>query len=74
LLTQEGLSKNILPLLAILHKDPIANVRMNAAKGLGNVLNALKDKTIEVRKFWLEPHHLFVHPIRKKSSKKCSIF
>lgn len=48
LLGQDALGKTAIPVLQSLYKDPVPNVRMNAAKALKTVNPYLKEKTAEV--------------------------
>jgi hypothetical protein len=48
LLSQDALGKTVIPILQNLYKDPVPNVRMNAAKALKTVNPYLKEKSPEV--------------------------
>ncbi len=48
ILTPETLSKSIAPVLILLSKDVVPNIRMNAAKALKLVIPILKDKSADV--------------------------
>jgi len=50
ILTPETLSKSIAPVLILLSKDSVPNIRMNAAKALKTVIPILKDKSADMCK------------------------
>lgn len=47
LLSQDALGKTVMPVLVTLHKDPVPNVRMNAARALKMIIPYLKEKSAE---------------------------
>ena len=51
ILAPETLSKSIAPVLILLSKDVVPNIRMNAAKALKLVIPLLKDKSADVMSF-----------------------
>jgi len=55
LLSQEALGKTVIPILQVLYKDPVPNVRMNTAKAIKVVNPYLKEKSTEKEnvKKWL---------------------
>eukprot|EP00331_Platyophrya_macrostoma_P022532 CAMPEP_0176453318 /NCGR_PEP_ID=MMETSP0127-20121128/29152_1 /TAXON_ID=938130 /ORGANISM="Platyophrya macrostoma, Strain WH" /LENGTH=578 /DNA_ID=CAMNT_0017842125 /DNA_START=154 /DNA_END=1890 /DNA_ORIENTATION=+ len=55
LLGQDALGKTVVPVLQVLYKDPVPNVRINAAKALKTVNPYLKEKSTEKEnvKKWL---------------------
>jgi len=65
ILTPETLSKSIAPVLILLSKDTVPNVRMNAAKALKLVIPLLKDKSADVIEILEETSIIFHRCVRK---------